>query len=463
MSVWQRVVATVLVIGAVVAVALAFTDDDAVSGTSTGPAVGTPLWSARRVPQPLVDAVGAQRLQRALAEEFGGERTCFLVDGSGAQLAIHNPDTPLIGASTQKVLVAAAMLSSLGPDFRYETRAVAPAAPDNGAVNQLFLVGGGDPVLATDAYRDYLQTQPHTKGDVTTSLDTLAQSIYDAGVRRIPGGIVFDDSRYDAVRYVPTWKASYHTNGDVGPIGALTVNDGFRSWTPRKTVVDDPAQYAASELARLLVARGVQVGAITRGVAPAESAGIAKVSSEPLNLVVGSMLSSSDNLSAEMFTKELGVRASQQGTTAAGTAAIMAKLTELGVAHDGLRLTDGSGLDRGNQVTCRTLVAALALGDQPGMRALWDGLPVAGINGTLIDQLADTPLAGRVRGKTGSLDGVSGLLGMVDLGRSVSFAFLDNGDFSETKAAGLRARAATLIATYPNAPSIDELVPKPIP
>ena len=55
------------------------------------------------------------------------------------------------------------------------------------------------------------------------------------------------------------------------------------------------------------------------------------------------------------------------------------------------------------------------------MRALWDGLPVAGVNGTLIDQLADTPLAGKVRGKTGSLDGVSGLLGMVDLGRAGEF------------------------------------------
>ena len=54
-----------------------------------------------------------------------------------------------------------------------------------------------------------------------------------------------------------------------------------------------------------------------------------------------------------------------------------------------------------------------------------------------------------MRGKTGSLDGVSGLLGMVDLGRSVTFAFLDNGDFSEAKAAGLRARAATLIAVVP--------------
>ena len=130
---------------------------------------------------------------------------------------------------------------------------------------------------------------------------------------------------------------------------------------------------------------------------------------------------------------------------------------------DDLHLVDGSGLSHDDRVTCRILVDTLALGDQPGMRALWDGLPVAGQNGTLIDELNDTPLTGKMRGKTGSLNGVSGLLGMVDLGRSVTFAFLDNGDFSETKAAGLRAHAASLIATYPNAPPADQLVPKPAP
>ena len=175
-----------------------------------------------------------------LDAEFHGEGTCFLVDGSGAQLASHNPDTPLIGASTQKVLVAAATLATLGPDFTYETKVVAPAAPDNGSVDQLFLVGSGDPVLATERVPRLPPDPTQTKGDVTTSLDTLADNIVDAGVRRVPGGIVADDSRYDDVRYVPTWKDSYHIDGDVGPLGALTVNDGFRSWTPRKTVVDDP-------------------------------------------------------------------------------------------------------------------------------------------------------------------------------------------------------------------------------
>jgi D-alanyl-D-alanine carboxypeptidase/D-alanyl-D-alanine-endopeptidase (penicillin-binding protein 4) len=446
----------------VLAVVFAFTGDDAASGAAPRPA-STPLWSVRRGPQAVVDGVGAQRLLRALDTELGGETTCFMVDGSGAHLASHNADTPLIGASTQKILVAAATLAVLGPDSHYETKAVAPSAPTaDGAVERLFLVGGGDPVLATNEYRDYLQSQGKTSGTVTTSLEALADSVVAAGVRHVPGGVVADDSRYDEQRFVPTWKSSYRTDGDVGPLGALTVNDGFRQWTPRKITVDDPALNAANELSRLLTDRGVQVGAASRGVAPKDAADVATVQSAPLSAVVGSMLSASDNVSAELFTKELGVRVSQQGSTLAGTTAIKGKLRDLGVPVDnGLTLTDGSGLDRGNRVTCRILVATLGLGDQPGMRTLWDGLPVAGVNGTLFDELNDTKLAGTMRGKTGSLDGVSGLLGMVDLGRSVRFAFLDNGDFTEREAAPLRAKAANIIATYPDAPKSDELVPVP--
>jgi D-alanyl-D-alanine carboxypeptidase/D-alanyl-D-alanine-endopeptidase (penicillin-binding protein 4) len=463
MSVWQRVTAAVLAIAAVAAGVLAFTGDTSPSAGARH-AASTPLWSIRRVPQPVVDAVGAQRLQGVLDADLGGDTTCFLVDGSGAELASHNPDTPLIGASTQKLLVAAVALAVLGPDTHYQTKVVAPEAPANGVVERLFLVGGGDPVLATNEYRDFLETQGDTKGTVTTSLESLADAIVGTGVRQVPGGVVGDDSRYDDQRSVPSWKSSYRTDGDVGPLGALTVNDGFRQWTPRKISVDDPAMNAANELTRLLVDRGVQVGAPSRGVAPQEAAPIAAVESAPLSAVVASMLISSDNVSAELFTKELGVRVSQQGTTLAGTTAIKGKLRDLGIPVDnGLTLIDGSGLDRGNRVTCRILIATLGLGDQPGMRTLWDGLPIAGVNGTLFDELNDSKLAGRMRGKTGSLDGVSGLLGMVDLGRSVRFAFLDNGDFTEREAKPLRAQAANLIATYPDAPKAEDLVPQPAP
>ena len=62
-------------------------------------------------------------------------------------LAGTTPATALIPASTQKLLTAAAALDVLGPDFRYDTRSSPPAAPANGTVERLYLVGGGDPVL----------------------------------------------------------------------------------------------------------------------------------------------------------------------------------------------------------------------------------------------------------------------------------------------------------------------------
>jgi len=460
-SIWQRVVAAVLAVAAVAVAVVAVVDND--SKSSAAPRVATtPVWSVRRVPQPIVDAVGAQHLQKVLDRDFGGDGTCFLVMGSGAQLAAHDIDTPLIGASTQKILVAAAALTALGPDFTYETKVVAPSAPNNGTLDKVWLVGGGDPVIATDDYRDFLQSKGKTKGDVTTRLETLADSIVSAGVKRIPGGIIADDSRYDDERYVPDWEPQYRVDGDVGPLGALTVNDGWRSWTNGFTPVTDPAANAGNQLARLLTARGVQVGPTSRGNAPGDATVVAKINSPPLRDVVGSMLSSSDNNSAEEFTKELAFHAtSQPGTTAEGVQVIAQKIKELGVPTDGLVLTDGSGLDRGNRVTCRILIATLALGIRPELRELWDGMPVAGRNGTLFDQLGDTRLAGKMHGKTGTLDGVSGLIGIVDLGRSVSFAFLDNGNFTEQKAAPLRSHAANLIATYPDAPSADDLVPKP--
>jgi D-alanyl-D-alanine carboxypeptidase/D-alanyl-D-alanine-endopeptidase (penicillin-binding protein 4) len=460
----RSLLAAALVVGALVALVLAFTGGDSGADAPSTPtaALTTPVWSVRRVPEPVVDAVGAQHLQSALDAAAPGDGTCFVVNTGNHILAAHGADTPLIGASTQKLLVAAAALSTLGPDSTFSTKVVAEQAPADGAVNKVWLVGGGDPVLTTGDYNSFLQSQGRTRGDVVTSLEALADAVVAKGVRSIPGGVVGDDSRYDRQRYLPTWKDSYRTDGEIGPLSALTVNDGFSSWSPaRKIVVDDPTRNAASRLTDLLRARGVQVGTPDTGNAPANATEIASVNSPPLRAIVGSMLSSSDNLTAEMLTKELGVHATKDGTTAAGIAAITAKLKELGVPIADGALTDGSGLDRGNRVTCANLVAALTLADRPDLATLYDGLPVAGQNGTLFDQFVGTPLAGNFRGKTGSLDGVTGLTGVFDLGRRIRFAFLENGSFTEAQGESIRVKIGTIISHFPDAPAIDALVPPP--
>ncbi len=457
-----RTFALVLVLAAIGCLAgAALSTAPAASGPSDVATPGTPAWSSRRVPQPIVDAVGAQRLQAALDATTAGTDTCFLVDEGGAPLASHNGDAPLIPASTQKLLTASVVLSALGPQTTLDTRAVAAEAPQDGTVEQLFLVGGGDPLLVTPDVQALREQVPELKGSPTTSLAALADSIVAAGVKRIPKGIVGDDSRYEDLRYLPGWKDSYRTEGQVGPLGALTVNGGFSALQPRPVPVADPAVYAAQRLTELLEDRGVDVGKpASRAVAPQGVVEIAKVSSPPLADLVGEEISTSDNLASELLVREIGLQLAQQGTTTAGTQAIVTKLAELGVPTTNATMVDGSGLDRGNRATCSELLAAFELGQRPEFAALWNGLAVAGEKGTLVDQIGGD-LTGKVRGKTGSLDGVTGLVGIVDVRRPVRFAFLANGAFTERGGIDLRGAVARVISTFPDAPSADELVPLP--
>src|SRR5262249_58723321 len=87
---------------------------------------------------------------------------------------------------------------------------------------------------------------------------------------------------------------------------------------PRRTPVDDPAVYAATQLSDLLRTRGVSVGAPGRSTAPNGAKTIGTVESASLRDIVAAAIESSDNLAMEMLAREVGVRAANQGTTAAG-------------------------------------------------------------------------------------------------------------------------------------------------
>lgn len=456
----SRAVAALLLVVAVVCGFLGLRSDEPASGTA-GPALATPLWSPRRVAQPIVDAVGAQRLQSALDAELGDGQSCVIVTDGAGVVAERTPESTLIPASTGKLLTAAAVLNVLGPDFRYETNVVASAPPANGAVDRVWLVGSGDPSLSTPAFQALVAEDPEAKDTVTTSLTELADAIVAAGVTNIPGGIMGDDSRYETLRYLPTWKDTYRTDGQVGPLGALTVDHGFSAFKPKPVPVADPALFAAAQLSEQLRARGVAVGEPGHQAAPQGAAPIASVQSASLGELVGSFLSVSDNLAGELFARELGVRVAEQGTTTAGIQVILDQLRALGVPTDGVTLVDGSGLDRGNRVTCNALIWTLALGARPKLQALWDGLAIAGQRGTLADEFLGSGLAGRLRGKTGSLSGVTGFVALVDAGRDLRFAFIAGGEFSEGEGIAFRNQVAERVGAFPDAPPADVLVPMP--
>jgi D-alanyl-D-alanine carboxypeptidase/D-alanyl-D-alanine-endopeptidase (penicillin-binding protein 4) len=265
-------------------------------------------------------------------------------------------------------------------------------------------------------------------------------------VRQVTGGIRGDDSRYERLRALTSWKPTYVTNNEVGPLGALLVNGGFPKFTWPETRAADPAVHAAAELSRLAVARGITVeGEPVNQNAPAEAVTLASIRSAPLSELVAVMVRESSNTAAELLVRELGRRATGTGTTAAGTQAVMDELAEMGLPTEGLRLSDGSGLEATNTVTC--VLLAQTLRDFPAARK-W--LAVAGRSGTLVKRLDGTSLEGKLAGKTGTLRGVSGLVGVVDGKRPLRFAFIANGVFSDAKGRGAQDRLAALLYRYPD-------------
>lgn len=458
----RRAVVVLLAAFAVVAIVIALRGPGAPDAAATGPRLATPLWSPRRISQPVVDGVGQLRLQAALTQAAAGTDTCFAVDRDGEPIAGAATDRPLVPASTQKLLVATAALARMGPDFRYETKAVAAGGVEGGTVERLYLVGSGDPIIGTPEAIAAGAQAPLTAGDASTPLADLVDSLVRAGVRSIPGGITGDDERYDDTRYLPQWPASYRADAEVGPIGALTVNDGFTGDAGDGPVAADPALNAAAQLTRLLAARGVTVGPPSRGRAPQRATTIATLRSPPLSAVLTEMLTSSDNLTAEMVTRELAAQAGGPGTTARGTQEVVRALGDLGLPTEGVVITDGSGLARQDRATCALLLAALGRASEPRFATLRDGLAVAGERGTLATRLRGTALAGRLHAKTGSLNGVSGLAGFVEGAHGLRFALLANGSFAESTGIALRERMAQVIGGYPDAPPPEVLVPLPL-
>jgi D-alanyl-D-alanine carboxypeptidase/D-alanyl-D-alanine-endopeptidase (penicillin-binding protein 4) len=409
------------------------------------PALPRPAVAAQPAPPPV-----PLTLTAALQQAMAGVNGCLVVeddDGALKTLFDLNGGSGFVPASSQKVLVAAAVLSRLGPDYRFETKVMASRpADDDGALHDAWLVGGGDPYLATPDYAAYLVTKPRTVDTPLTPLVALADELVAAGVRSIPAGLQTDESRYPPQRSVPTWKPSYVSEAEVGSLGALTVNEGLAGWGPNQKVAPDPAVSAANALGRLLTDRGVSLPGPTAGAsAPLDAVVIATVRSAPLGQIVAGMLRASDNYVAEMLVKALDRHSGGPGLTAGGTARVVDELGRLGVPVDGVHLNDGSGLDVGNRATCRALLGALKLSRQARFSMLDSGLAIAGRTGTLAKRYIGSPAEIRLAAKTGWINGAAAMAGRIALNPTRRFALIFNGQFGWPHAQAVEDRVVAAL------------------
>jgi D-alanyl-D-alanine carboxypeptidase/D-alanyl-D-alanine-endopeptidase (penicillin-binding protein 4) len=365
------------------------------------PALSTGVTSLRRLPTIISRELNTDAFASEVSPFLASvnDRSCGAISIDGEPIGERNADIAVIPASNQKIPVAAAALERLGEDFRYTTSVAAASEPVAGVIGgDLYLIGGGDPLLSSDWYSaSNLELNPVTS---PTSFDTLADRVVAAGVTEIAGSIIGDGSRYDDEFFAPGWGDGV-AGLEGGPYDALMANDSRVLGDPLRG--NDPNEAAAREFTLLLEARGVEVGgSASAGTAPADAIVLASIDSAPLSDVVAEMLGNSDNNTAEMVVKELGLTVSAPGTREAGLGVVREQLVEWGVDVTPVVLVDGSGLSLDNRLTCDAILTVL---QRSGFESpVGQGLPVAGQTGTLATAFVDHSVAGRLRGKTGTLN-----------------------------------------------------------
>ena len=199
----------------------------------------------------------------------------------------------------------------------------------------------------------------------------------------------------------------------------------------------DPGLYAARALRQALSDVGIAVAGTTRSTTDSllyarvrASSPLAEVQSRPLRDWIFPILNTSQNWFAEMLLKQLGRQFGKAGSWPEGLDVERRFLID-SVRADSTQfsLSDGSGLSSSNLMSPLVFTQLLRfIRQHPRYATFAAGLPQAGLPGSLRNRFLGTPIAGRVRAKTGSISRVHALSGYLELGgnRTVIFSVQAN-------------------------------------
>jgi D-alanyl-D-alanine carboxypeptidase/D-alanyl-D-alanine-endopeptidase (penicillin-binding protein 4) len=232
--------------------------------------------------------------------------------------------------------------------------------------------------------------------------------------------------------------------------------------------IDDPAEYAATALRQMLLARGITVKGIARTQhrlpvdtqsfraevdqalvlhpvsirtiePPANGMRVlATHVSVPFEQDVAVTDKVSQNLHAELYLRMLGRLEGGDGSVAQGARVVRQFLIGAGVDPGDFVFYDGSGLSSQDLITPRAFTQLLVYAARQPWGSEFRGcLPVGGVDGTLAGRFAEPAMKGKVFAKTGTIAGVNTLSGYLTTasGRTLVFSILCNGHGPEGDAA----------------------------
>lgn len=219
----------------------------------------------------------------------------------------------------------------------------------------------------------------------------------------------------------------------------------------KKLPVWRPELFFLTLLAEQLGQAGIITESINLGTVPDKAVHLVSLK-RPVGKIVSVMLKKSDNLSGENLLKYLGhLRTGEEGSAEDGALVVMDYLKSKGIPFDHIRIADGSGMSRYNLNNAETITRLLAAvyRDKEVYPEFVNSLPIAGRDGTLANRMKGTPAEGKVRGKTGSLTGISTLAGYTETadGEPVAFAMLmENFTVSVEQVRNIQDRIAAIVS-----------------
>lgn len=238
----------------------------------------------------------------------------------------------------------------------------------------------------------------------------------------------------------------------------------------RQMTVAVPADFVGASFRAALEGRGITVRGETRRVElPVESVVkrlsapalnrpgariLARHTSQPLSEYLAVVNKESNNLFSELIFRAVGRADSGLGSPHASSEAVRGSLLALGIDTSGLQQYDGSGLSSENRVSAATFVDLFRrMSAGPFWPPFWASLPRAGTRGEL-GRMYRSAAAGNLRAKTGTIEGVSALSGVVRSrdGERLAFSMIVNDSPSQTRAKRVENEIGVRLANFQRSP-----------
>lgn len=337
-----------------------------------------------------------------------------LASGGQPALLTANADNPQTPASTMKLVTTYAALGILGPDYRWPTEIYTNGNITGGTLyGDVIIRGYGNPQFAENDFRQMLQ------------------ALRGRGISSIKGNLVADTGFFNVPYQDPgAFDGNAGAAYNAQPEAILYQERGscyeFRDLKGKiqKICPIMPANAQARQALnvnlfgsfwKLWVGElgGQMQGSFVRGGTPQSAQLVYTHRSRPLREVIIEVNKDSNNVMARQILLSVGAKQlGAPGTPQKGAQAIGQWLEARGLAFPELRLENGSGLSRIEQITPRHMGEMLVDAyNSPYRDDLMSSMAVLGVDGTLKNRMKNSSLAGRGRFKTGTLRDVRALAG----------------------------------------------------